>query len=73
MVAVGGVGVVVAEQPAEDLQHLLEERLGLGILPLVIEDHGQVVVGGRGECVIVGQQPAVNLQGLLEERPQRSA
>ena len=34
VVAVGGVGVVVGEQAAADLQRLLEQRLGLGVLPL---------------------------------------
>ena len=53
VVADGGVGVVVGEQAAVDLQRLLEERLGLGVLPLGVEVQRQVVVaewrcrGGR--------------------------
>ena len=68
VVAVGGVGVVVGEQAAVDLQRLLKERLGLGILPLGVEVDRHVVVAVGGEGVVVGEQAAVNLQRLLKER-----
>ena len=60
--------MVVGEQAAVDLQRLLEERLGLGVLPLGIEVDRQVVVAGGGVGVVVGEQAAVDLQRLLVER-----
>ncbi len=45
-VAEGGIGVVVGEQAAADLQGLLVERLGLGVLPLGVEVVCHVVVAG---------------------------
>ena len=68
VVAGGGVGVVVGEQAAADLQRLLEQRLGLGVLPLGVEVGRQVVVAGGGVGVVVGEQAAADLQRLLEQR-----
>ena len=68
VVACGGVGVVVGEQAAVDLQRLLEQRLGLGVLPLGVEVERQVVVASGGVGVVVGEQAAVNLQRLLVQR-----
>ena len=60
--------MVVGEQAAADLQRLLEERLGLGVLPLGVEVDRQVVVAVGGVGVVVGEQAAVDLQRLLEQR-----
>ena len=68
VVAGGGVGVVVGEQAAADLQRLLVQRLGLGVLPLGVEVARQVVVARGGVGVVVGEQAAVDLQRLLVER-----
>ena len=37
VVAAGGVGVVVGEEAAADAECLLEQWLGLGVLPLGVE------------------------------------
>ncbi len=60
--------MVVGEQAAADLQRLLEQRLGLGVLPLGVEvpRHAAVATGGDG--VVVGEQAAVDLQRLLAQR-----
>ena len=50
--------MVVGEQAAADLQRLLEQRLGLGVLPLGVEVDRQVVVAGGGVGVVVGEQAA---------------
>ena len=60
--------MVVGEQAAADLQRLLVQRLGLGVLPLGAEVGRQVVVASGGVGVVVGEQSAVDLQRLLEER-----
>ena len=60
--------MVVGEQPAVDLQRLLVQRLGLGIVSLGVEDVRQVVVAGGGVGVFVGEQAAADLQGLLVQR-----
>ena len=57
--------MVVGEQAAVDLQRLLEQRLGLGVLPLGVEVERQVVVAVGGVGVVVGEQAAVDLQRLL--------
>ena len=68
VVAGGGVGVVVGEQAAVDLQRLLEQRLGRGVLPLGVEVRRQVVVAEGGVGVVVGEQAAADLQRLLVQR-----
>ena len=60
--------MVVGEQAAADLQRLLEQRLGLGVLPLGVEVGRQVVVAFGGVGVVVGEQAAADLQRLLEQR-----
>ena len=65
VVTVGGVGVVVGEQAAADLECLLVQRLGLGVFPLGVEVGRQVVVALGGVGVVVGEQAAVDLQRLL--------
>ena len=50
------VGMVVGEQAAFDLERLLEERLGLGILPLGVEVRRHVVVAVGGVEVVVAEQ-----------------
>ena len=47
-VAGGGVGVVLAQGLEPDRQGAAIHRLGLGVLPLVEEGSGQVVVAGGG-------------------------
>ena len=60
--------MVVGEQAAADLQRLLVQRLGLGVLPLGIEVEGQVVVAVGGVGMVVGEQAAADLQRLLVQR-----
>ena len=50
VVAAGGVGVVVGEQAAVDLQHLLVQWLGRGVLPLVVEGF-RLLIHGSGRLV----------------------
>ena len=70
VVAVGGVGVVVGEQAAADLQRLLEQRLGLGVLPLGVEGFRLLIHGiGRlvGDSILVRHRghPAQRLETPL--------
>ena len=58
--------MVVGQQAAADLQRLLEQRLGLGVLPLGVEIDRQVAVAGGGVGVVVGEQAAADLQRFLE-------
>jgi len=64
----GGVGVVVGEQAAVDLQRLLEQRLGLSVLTLCAEIRRQAIVAGDGVGVVVGEAAAADLQRLLGGR-----
>jgi hypothetical protein len=59
--------VVVGEESAIDLQRLLEEGLGGGVLPLRLQIECQVVVAGGGVGMVIGEEPAADLQRLLEE------
>ena len=49
------LGVVVGQEPAADLQRLLEQRLGLRRTSPALEVLRQVVVAQRGFGVVVGQ------------------
>ena len=60
--------MVVGEQAAADLQRLLDQRLGLGVLSLGLEVGRQVVVAAGGVGVVVGEQAAEDLQRLLVQR-----
>jgi tetratricopeptide (TPR) repeat protein len=66
VVAGGRVGVVLAQGLAKDVQGLLEQRLGLGVLPLELEVESEVVVARGRELVTLAQGLAVDVQGLLE-------
>ena len=68
VVAQGGLGVIVGEESAADLQRLLEERLGRRVLPLGVEVGRQVVVAHRGVAVIIGEESALDRKRLLEQR-----
>ena len=57
MLAGEGVGVVGPQLGGADRHHLLEQRLGRGVLPLVPVQHGQMVLGGDGVEVVGPQQP----------------
>ncbi len=59
--------MVIGEQAAADLQRLLVQRLGLGVLPLRVKVGRQVVVAVGGVGVVVGEQAAADLQRLLKE------
>ena len=60
--------MVVGEQAAADLECLLEQRLGLRVLPLGVKVARHIVVASSGVGVVVGEQSAVDLQRLLEQR-----
>ena len=57
-----------AQGPAPNLQRLLVELLGLGILALLSQGPGQVVVVRGRVGVVLAQRPAVDLQRFPVER-----
>ena len=58
VVAGGGVGVVLAQRLAADVQGLLEQGLGLGVPALRVQVVRQVVVAGGGVGVVLAQRLA---------------
>ena len=56
--------MVVGEQAAVDLQRLLEQRLGLGVLPKAVEAGSQVAVACGGVGMLIREQAAADFQRL---------
>ena len=64
----GELGVVFAEVLGLDVQHALQQRLGLGVLLLVVAQGGQVEQALRHLRVLFSQHGLPNFQRLLLEQ-----
>ena len=67
VVALGGVGVALAQRLAADVQGPLVEGLGVAVPALRVQVARQVVVAGGGVGVALAQRLAADVQGPLVE------